>query len=548
MTTKAEHHEAPRPDPKAVRVQLDRILSSDGFRRSAKLCRFLEYIVSCSLSDQAGDADQASIAVHALGYDSGFDPTYNPAVRVHALRLRRALAHYFATEGRTDTLRIDLPKGSYVPSFVEGSAAEVAHGDDSNIGGRPSSESRVGIERSRGPSIAVLPFSYGGTDPSFAFLADGISEELAIGLSAFAGLVVVGPPYTLSFDREAGKIPAALRELGVHFILTGSVRVAGPTVRVATQLVATPDAAQVWAARMEGSLSASALFEMQDDITRRILSTVGDVRGVIPRQLTSGTRGKRTVDLTVYEATLLYHSYVANLNQEAHARARSALEMAVERDPGYTLAWSQLAEVYADTYALGYSGPEEPLVRARECATRAVALDPRCQEARAAMAFIRFLDREHTAAALEAEVALGLNPNSAFYRAWAGFLIGMSGQVQRGRGLIDEALALNPHLPGWLRGVAFVEHLEAGEYEAAFAEAQQLRSMDHAWAPLFRAVSAGHLGLEDVAGVAYRDLDRDYPEVAADPEATISVLYHFDRWISLFLAGLEKAKAAAARM
>ena len=117
--------------------------------------------------------------------------------------------------------------------------------------------------------------------------------------------------------------------------------------------------------------------------------------------------------------------------------------------------------------------------------------------------------------------------------------------LDRGRKIIDDIWRLNPSLPGWMRTVAFVDHLIKAEYEEAFREACRFRAPDILWDPLMRTVAAGHLGNKPVMIEAYRELTERFLAVARDPAETIRIYFHFDHWMKAMLEGLKKAKQAA---
>src|SRR5262249_33722713 len=180
--------------------------------------------------------------------DRSFDPKMNPAVRVEASRLRRRLEFYYLTLGRDDPVLIELPRGGYVPVFQ--THADVLHlGDDlARVrAGDKATASLVG-PREPGPAVAVLPF--GGLGQTECVFCDGITIEIITALSRFRELHVIGR--STAFGHRGERDMARLRdELGVDFVLTGSVRREGDRVRVNAELVHAPDGSVRWAQAYE---------------------------------------------------------------------------------------------------------------------------------------------------------------------------------------------------------------------------------------------------------------------------------------------------------
>ena len=534
----------------SINKQLSRILASPKFTASKRLSRFLSFVVKQSQKGQSGRIKQYTIAVDALGYGNDFDPQSDPTVRIQARRLRRALDRYYETLGTSDPIRIDIPKGAYVPIFVE-IGSTPARIKRQNTGKQPASTVCTD-ETSRlisPASIAVLPFAYRGVDKKEAYLAHALTEAISVGLTKFESLNVIASQPVIQFKGVPDTVDEIGKVLDARFILTGSVLKKGDAIRVAVKLTDSINGALVWAESMDRDTSSLGIFASLDDITRRILINVGDEHGLILHHLIQEIYDKPLHELSVYETSLLYHYYNTTAGPDEHDHTRLALERSVEIDPTYALGWAQLAVVYGDMHALGYHGLKNPLEKALYCSKKAIALNPRSQESRLNMAFVRFLLEQHKAAITEAKEAISLNPNSAYAVSFSGWLIGLSGELEQGRRIIDEMDNYKPNLPGWLRLVAFFYHLEKGEFEQALHEARRFRMPDEIpWDPICRATAAAYLGETKVAGVAYRELVNKFPGVAKNAEKTIRVYCHFEHLTTAILEGLKKAETACGKL
>lgn len=335
-----------QPKPEAIRSQLERILQSSKFMASKKLSRFLRFVVEETLADRAAGIKQYTVAVEALGYDPEFDPQSDPAVRIQARRLRRALNTYYDTHGITDPIRIEIPKGIYVPNFQPNSETVPPGQRTASHKAAPHSAGEaVRLNLQTKPSIAVLPFSYMGDNPAEEYLADGISAELTVGLTRFKEYAVIARQSTLRYKNSQASVKEVARDLNVRFLLSGTVSKHGDTIRVTSELAETIDSTLLWAITLQQDLSANGLFKIQDGIARRIVSSISGERGVIPRRLHKEVLDKHPSDLSTYGATLLYHHYNTTFKQDDFNRACQALERAVETDPQEALGWAQLAEL-----------------------------------------------------------------------------------------------------------------------------------------------------------------------------------------------------------
>ena len=175
--------------PDRIEVQLERVLGSSEFMAGRRLGQFLRYVVEQALNGHLGSMDQYTIAVEAFGYGPDFDPVSNPAVRILARRLRRALDQYFLTQGSDDPIRIDIPKGGYVPVFLDNHAMP----KESVPYECPTPAVEVPTLDVSRPTIAIMAFDVLNTDGAFDHVATGLTEEIIITLTQFPEFLVVGP-------------------------------------------------------------------------------------------------------------------------------------------------------------------------------------------------------------------------------------------------------------------------------------------------------------------------------------------------------------------
>ncbi len=199
----------------------------------------------------------------------------------------------------------------------------------STAAARPAKAVDSGTARSdEGFWVAVLPFKYKGSEPGLEAFAEGLTEEIIAGLSRFSYLRVIARGSSAKYLSESGDARAVGKELGARYVMEGSIRQAGSTIRLAVQLVDATTGAHLWAEKFERAFRPDEIFALQDQLVPRIVSTVADTHGVLPYSMSQTLRNRNPDDLTPYEALLRGFAYFKHVNPEDHAGARAALEKA----------------------------------------------------------------------------------------------------------------------------------------------------------------------------------------------------------------------------
>ena len=363
--------------------------------------------------------------------------------------------------------------------------------------------------------VAVLPFKYAGASSELKTLADGLSEETVTGLSRFSYLRVIARSSTAKHSSESGDVRAIGKELGARYVMEGSLRQAGSRLRLAVQLVDATSGAHLWAETYDRPFQSEQLFELQDELVPRIVSTVAETHGVLPYSMSETLRNRDPSHLTPYEAVLRGFAYFKHVGAEEHIGARTALESAVERAPGHADCWALLAMLYAEENNHGYNMRADSVGRGLAAARRAVDLAPSNHMAHHALASVLYLRHEKQAFRSAAQRAIELNPMDGFTLAHMGFLISYSGEWERGCALMDKARNLNPNHPGWYWFPAFFNAYRKGEYREALELALKVNMLGF-WRNEFAlAVTYGQLGEQELAANALRELLAIRPNFSA---------------------------------
>lgn len=516
----------PRAD--AVRVQLERVLSAPEFVASKKMAAFLRFVVEETLEGRSDRIKQYTIATKVFERDRDFDQQNDPIVRVQAAKVRRSLQRFYFEEGRSDPVRIAIPKGTYVPTFTRQETLT-------------STETRESGQSTGPPAVAVAPFANHSGDPAKDYLAIGFAEDLSTELSRFPGVSVVA--YNASeqcgmCDRNVCKLG---RELNVDFLICGSLRRADSSLRMNVQLFSTKAGTQVWAERFHRQFTATDLFEVQDDILYCILARTAGAFGVIHQEMAKATRRKENASLSGYEAVLRALAYARSTMTDEITSVIDALECAVDADARFAPAWAYLGICYLDSVAFGLDVSDNAMTRGIECAERALALNPNSQDAHFAMAWACLLRGDSPGVVRSARRMVELNPGDAFMLGTGGWFLALAGQRKDGMEIIERSRRLNPNNPGWFHFVAYLDYFDKGEYEAALLEARSLRAPGLFWDPLLQVAALGQLGRAEEASDSLAALLRLRPDIAEQSAFYVGCLVRSDELKHRIIEGLHAA-------
>lgn len=508
------------PGREEVLAQLQRILASQDFDAAPRNRRFLEYIVEHSLKGEAGRIKAYTIATEVFGRAVNFDPQLDPIVRIEASRLRRSLERYYLTSGRSDAVRIEMPKGSYAATFA--AASEPAPEPLSHSERRVGNGTRDQSDAQTGPTILVMPFSDESPERQHPGLARAFTREIILGLTRFRDLNVYSERVSILYSEQP-ELRAQVQSRGVAFTVTGGVSVFSDRIRVVAALVDTDSGKYLWSDGFEDRLSPEQMFSIQKDISDRVVQMLAQRYGVIFTETVREIRDRPPQELSSYECVLaFYHYYWRLQTAESFASVRQCLERTVRREPHYAEALSSLSLMYVDAYRLSIDRGAidiAPLPRALALAQRAVDLAPQAAHGHRAL-YLTYWFMNDVAKSLESgERALALNPNDTDVVADVGNRLCFAGQWERGLPLIEAAYKRNPALPDHYRFAHFVYHYIDGRYEASLHEAKRIKLPDVIYTHIALAISYARLGRSVEATAAVNRilaLDPGYADRAWD--------------------------------
>jgi adenylate cyclase len=344
------------------------------------------------------------------------------------------------------------------------------------------------------PSIAVLPFQNMSGDPEQEYFTDGMVEDIITALSRFKSLFVIARNSSFTYKGKAVDIRQVGRELGVRYVLEGSVRKASNRLRISGQLIDASTGGHLWADHFDGVLED--VFDLQDRVTS---SVVGTIAPKLEQAEIERVRGKGAADLAAYDLMLRAQSIIRNWWREDLEQAMRLLRRAIEIDPNDARVLAYLATCCWVYVAQGNCHRDHPLVAdATEMARRALDLDPKDSEvAGIASYFIGLWGGDLDGGIALGEKAIALNPNNA--EAWriTALLYGYRGDFEKGVEYQRRAERFNPMDSGWNGQIGYViAHFGVGAHDQVIDWTQRiLRDWPNAAPALrYRAASLALLG------------------------------------------------------
>ena len=508
---------------KVISHQLDRMLGSPDFRATPQQTAFFKFVVNQTLDGKADKIKGYTVATEVFGRGSDFDQSIDPVVSIQASRLRRAIERYYLTTGQNDPARIDIPKGTYVPTFSEQLPG------NQHVAAEPAAPAS---DTAPWPAVLVRPLANLTANPADDYVSIGLTTELTHALSHYREFRVL--------EAHHGQQNSAPRPTDIDFTIDGSIRRDPAGITVAIRLCDARQGIQVWSGKYRGDLEAAKMISFQENVAAEVAVRVAGDNAAISKHIAGLSRDKTAPELTTYQTMQRFWGSVSRLTPQNMVRSIRALEQTVAHEPDHGQAWSMLAAQYADNFGLEIIDLATPLEKAEEFAQRGVSLDPTNRRTRIALAYVRFMQNKLPEAQYEAQAAYQLCPNSLMILDAIGWLTALSGEWERGVNWIEKAIKLNPYYRPRVRQALFLNWFRAGNYEKAYRETLHFMMPEFYWDHLLKASVCGQLGKIEEGQACVRTLLALKPDFAQRGRILIGRYVKFENIADRIIEGLGK--------
>lgn len=388
------------------------------------------------------------------------------------------------------------------------------------------------------PSIAVLPFMNMSSDIEQEFFSDGITEDLITDLSKVSGLFVIARNSSFAYKGRSVKVQDIARDLGVRFVLEGSVRKAGNRVRITAQLIDAANGGHLWAERFDRDITD--IFETQDEVVGKI---VGVLSVTLTKREEQRIARRGTSNVQAYEVWLRGREAMARATRESVAEAKMLHRKAIEADPRFATAHAGLALACISEYASGWTAdPAATLDESERWARRAIELDPQEPVSHMALGNVLLWRRQHDAALAEFRQMIAIDPNFAQGHTATGLGLTYAGQPAEALEAFAFAMRLDPHFPGIVFHFVAQAHFALGHYEVAaeLLKERIARNPETDSSRMLLASCFGHLGRTGDARAVWTEMLKINPEFSLAQRERV-LPYKDAREFHRIVEGLKKA-------
>jgi TolB-like protein len=421
-------------------------------------------------------------------------------------------AAYEQVRDRVRETFIDL--GEKVLKNVERPVRVYAAALDRAVGAEPATPSKhSGLSLPDKPSIAVLPFQNMSGDPEQEYFSDGISEDIITALSKLRWFFVIARNSSFTYKGKAVHMKQVADELGVGYVLEGSVRKGGNRVRITAQLNEVTTGSHIWAERYDRELAD--VFQVQDEITEAIVAA-------IEPQLYAAenfrAQRKPPDSLDAWDLVMRALSHFWRVTRQDNVVAQALLEKAIAIDPDYGQAAGVLAASHMFCAHMGWADMASVASIAENAALAAIRADGEDPWAHLALGCVHLYSRRFDDSLAEFELALRLNPNFSFAQGYYGLTLSYCGRWQDAALAASRALRLSPRDPllAIYNGIAAYAQFVGRNYDEAMRLARQAvrERADFVGAHRVLTSAAGMAGQTEVAAASLRELRRAQPNIS----------------------------------
>ena len=519
---------------------MKRILSSDLFSRSAVLSNFLKFIVEETLKGNTDSLKEYTIAVVGLGKKSDFNPQQNAIIRINAGRVRRLLNEYYNGVGNHNYLKIEVVKGTYVPVFriqkINSQELELKIDQKAIINSTPIKFSRSKL------TLAILPFRNLCPDNEYRFFVDGFGEELTQIFSTSEEIAVISHFSTLKYANYIEDIRIIGADLGVHYVITGTVKRSEKEIKVNIGLVETVNGVQIWSKKYIHDLKKDKNVEIQDQITADVFSLLSGHYGYLQRDSLRFVENEMHQDLETFDAILWYNYSQISHSEDNFIKCSTAIEKVLQKNPNHAMCLFILADLYLICYSLGYETVENPVEKALALIQKGLIIEPFSQFGNLILGWVNVYLGKQQEAIKYLEYSMQLAPLSLSLKGTLGFGFACVGEYKRSQILLQEALNFNPYCPWWYYMGFYFDHFQDRNFEEALRCTQKMNVSDDVYlVPLLSVAAKGKLGLITEAKTDVMLLNEKFPEILSNLKMYLGTFILDASLIDEIINGAQKA-------
>ena len=387
------------------------------------------------------------------------------------------------------------------------------------------------------PSIAVLPFQNLSAESGQEYFSDGITNDIITDLSRFSNLLVIASNSVFAYKGKAVNVKDIGRDLGVRYVLEGSVQKVGTSVRINVQLIDASTDHHLWADRYDRQLDD--IFAVQDELTAAIVAAL---EVVLTDDEQTREAHNYTRNIEAYDLFLRGRTYLRGTKQ-THLKARGLFDQAIDLDPEFAAAYAEKSMTYFAGFIMPMTRSTRVLEASVETAERAVALDDSLPLAHARLGWAYFANQRHDEAIAAARRAVALGPNDAESHAQLGNILNWSGQPKEAIGLIEKAMRLNPHYPFYYLFYLGHSHYLLENREKSIELMKRVVTRAPNFLPVRRhlAVLYQEIGLEQEAKAQTAEVLKIFPGASIEDSRERCLYIHKPKLLERFFDGLRKS-------
>lgn len=511
------------PDQKAIEAEIESILNSKYFRYSGLLSRFLKFIVTKTFEGKSNEIKEYTIGVEVLGRPATFKPQQDGSVRIHAVRLRKMLDAYYSEEGKLSPLKIYMPRGGYMPTFIITNSTPVPNERDASI----NEHERINTGHFK-DSICVLPFECHAENDTLnsASIRDGFCAQLSESLSLFEDISVISWVSTTQYLQEN----CDRRKIGelfkVTYLLTGRIDINVKEIRITVYLGEPSDPMPLWSQVFARDLTGDSYLEIIREIAERIISMLVDYNGYIHVHRYGSRDFKYLPSSSTSLAVFWFYHFLTRNTPEIYFEALGHLKEAIKDDPQCPMSWAVFGHLQTNGFIYGYETGPEQLQLAKQSAEQALELNPESQHGLIALSLIKIIHQQTEEAEELLDKCITINPNSGYFQAGVALGYSMIGNYEKSNALIAKAFRSNPVPIWWLNLPEFMFALHNCNYEKVSNTAPKYNEAAGILENVFELIALYYLGNMP----AFRNLaiahEKKYPGGIAHSNQVLQILFH----------------------